>query len=98
MRPGMEKLSDSQLKQGEDKLKKAEVMIQSMTQEERANPDLLSKTPSRRRRIAKGCGYSERDVGQLIGEFMRMRNMMKQMAMGNFSGLNRDKNGKKPTR
>jgi signal recognition particle subunit SRP54 len=87
MIPGMGKLSDGQLKQGEDKLKQAEAMIQSMTKDERANPDLLSSTPSRRRRIAKGCGYSEGEVNNLIAEFTRMRSMMQQMTMGNFPGM-----------
>ncbi|PSB52094.1 signal recognition particle protein [Chamaesiphon polymorphus] len=87
MIPGMGKLSDGQLKQGEDQLKKAEAMIQSMTKEERGNPDLLASTPSRRRRIAKGCGYSESDVSKLISEFTRMRSMMQQMSMGNFPGM-----------
>lgn len=87
MIPGMSKLSDGQLKQGEDQLKKAEAMIQSMTKEERGNPDLLASTPSRRRRIAKGCGYEEADVSKLISEFTRMRSMMQQMSMGNFPGM-----------
>ncbi len=87
MIPGMTKLSDGQLKQGEDQLKKAEAMIQSMTKEERGNPDLLASTPSRRRRIAKGCGYEEADVSKLISEFTRMRSMMQQMSMGNFPGM-----------
>jgi signal recognition particle subunit SRP54 len=87
MIPGMGKLSDGQLKEGEDKLKQAEAMIQSMTKAERANPDLLSSTPSRRRRIAKGCGFSEKEVNNLIAEFTRMRSMMQQMSMGNFPGM-----------
>ena len=87
MIPGMGKLSDGQLKQGEDQLKKAEAMIQSMTKQERGNPDLLASTPSRRRRIAKGCGYTESDVSKLIAEFTRMRSMMQQMSMGNFPGM-----------
>ncbi len=87
MIPGMGKLSDGQLKQGEDKLKQAEAMIQSMTKEERGNPELLASTPSRRRRIAKGCGYAEGEVNQLIAEFTRMRTMMQQMTMGNFPGM-----------
>jgi signal recognition particle subunit SRP54 len=87
MIPGMGKISNDQLKQGEDKLKQAEAMIQSMTKQERANPDLLSSTPSRRRRIAKGCGFPEKDVNNLIAEFTRMRSMMQQMSMGNFPGM-----------
>ena len=93
MIPGMGKLSDGQLQQGEEQLKKAEAMIQSMTKEERANPELLASTPTRRRRIAGGCGYSENDVNKLIAEFTRMRTMMQQMSMGNFPGMGGSKPG-----
>jgi signal recognition particle subunit SRP54 len=93
MIPGMGKISEGQLKQGEDQLKKAEAMIQSMTKDERANPELLASTPTRRRRIAKGCGYSEPDVNKLIAEFTRMRTMMQQMSMGNFPGMGGGKSG-----
>jgi signal recognition particle subunit SRP54 len=87
MIPGMGKLSNTQLEEGEKKLKQAEAMIQSMTKAERANPDLLASTPNRRRRIAKGCGYEEKEVNNLIAEFTRMRSMMQQMSMGNFPGM-----------
>jgi signal recognition particle subunit SRP54 len=87
MIPGMSKISGDQLKQGEDELKKAEVIISSMTKVERGDPDLLAKTPSRRRRIAKGCGRSESEVNKLIADFTRMRTMMQQMTSGNFPGM-----------
>jgi signal recognition particle subunit SRP54 len=87
MIPGMNKISGDQLKQGEDELKKAEVIISSMTKVERGDPDLLAKTPSRRRRIAKGCGRTESEVNKLIADFTRMRAMMQQMTSGNFAGM-----------
>ncbi len=87
MIPGMGKISGEQLKQGEDELKKAEVIISSMTKMERGDPDLLAKTPSRRKRIAKGCGRTESEVNKLIADFTRMRTMMQQMTSGNFPGM-----------
>jgi signal recognition particle subunit SRP54 len=87
MIPGMNKISDDQLQQGEAELKKAESMIGSMTIEERKNPDLLAGSPSRRRRVARGSGHSERDVGDLVSKFQKMRNMMQQMGQGNFPGM-----------
>jgi signal recognition particle subunit SRP54 len=84
MIPGMGKISDDQLKKGEDELKKAEAMIGSMTKAERLDPELLAKTPSRRRRIAKGCGRTETEVNKLVADFTRMRSMMQQMTTGNF--------------
>ena len=80
--PGMNKMSDDQLKQGETQLKRCEAMINSMTKQERRDPDLLSSSPSRRRRIARGSGYKESDVSKLVSDFQRMRAMMQQMGQG----------------
>lgn len=87
MIPGMNKISDDQLRQGEVQLKRAESMINSMTVEERKNPDLLSSSPSRRRRIARGAGYAESDVARLVSDFQRMRAMMQQLGQGQFPGM-----------
>ena len=80
--PGMNKISGADLKKGESQLKQTESMINSMTKEERSNPDLLAQSPSRRRRVASGSGFEERDVSKLIKDFTRMRSMMKQMGQG----------------
>ncbi|HEY9832382.1 MAG TPA: signal recognition particle protein [Stenomitos sp.] len=87
MIPGMGKLSADQLQQGETKLKQSEALINSMTAEERRNPDLLASSPSRRRRIARGAGYAERDVTNLVSEFTKMRNLMQQMSRGQMPGM-----------
>jgi signal recognition particle subunit SRP54 len=87
MIPGMGKLSTDQLQQGEAKLKQSEAMINSMTAEERRNPDLLAGSPSRRRRIAGGSGYTERDVANLVSEFTKMRSLMQQMGQGQMPGM-----------
>ncbi len=80
--PGMNKLGAGALEQGEVQLKRTESMINSMTKEERANPQLLAQSPSRRRRIAKGSGHQEKDVSRLVSDFTKMRSMMQQMSMG----------------
>jgi signal recognition particle subunit SRP54 len=82
--PGMNKISSEQLEQGETQLKRAESMINSMTVEERRNPDLLSSSPSRRRRIANGSGYDLNDVSKLVSDFQKMRSLMQQMGQGQF--------------
>jgi len=61
----------------EDAFKHIEAMIQSMTPEERANPEILNGM--RRRRIARGSGVEVRDVNQLISQFNDMKKMMKTM-------------------
>ncbi len=86
MIPGMNKLTDDQLKQGETQLKRCEAMINSMTPQERRDPDVLSSSPSRRRRIAAGAGYRETDVSKLVSDFQRMRGLMQQMGQGRLPG------------
>ena len=85
--PGMNKLSDDQLKQGETQLKRCEAMINSMTSQERRDPDILASSPSRRKRIARGSGYKESDVSKLVGDFQKMRSLMQQMGQGGFPGM-----------
>jgi len=80
--PGINKLGAGALEQGEVQLKRTESMINSMTKEERANPQLLAQSPSRRRRVAKGSGHEEKDIARLVSDFTRMRSMMQQMSMG----------------
>lgn len=87
MIPGMNKLTDEQLHKGETQLKRCEAMINSMTIEERNNPELLSSSPNRRKRIAKGSGYKDVDVNKLIGDFQRMRSMMQKMGQGDLSKI-----------
>jgi signal recognition particle subunit SRP54 len=64
--------------QGQQKLKLYEFAIQSMTNNERKNPDLISQ--SRIRRIAKGSGMKEAQVSLLVTEFNQMRSMVKMMS------------------
>ena len=85
--PGMNKLSGDMLEKGETQLKRTEAMINSMTKEERGNPQLLAQSPSRRRRVAKGSGHEEKDISRLISDFTRMRSMMQQMSMGGMPGM-----------
>lgn len=86
--PGMGKqISDDDLQKGETQLKRSEAMIGSMTIEERTNPDILSSSPSRRRRVAQGSGFQESDVNKLVSDFKKMRSLMQQMGQGNFPGM-----------
>ncbi|HOW38433.1 MAG TPA: signal recognition particle protein [Candidatus Izemoplasmatales bacterium] len=57
-----------------------EAMIQSMTPEERKNPELLERSSSRRNRVAEGSGRSTTEVNRLIGMLDKQRQMMKRMA------------------
>lgn len=61
----------------DNSFKPVEAIIRSMTNEERANPDLINN--SRKNRIAKGSGTSVQQVNQLLKQFEDMRKMMKTM-------------------
>ncbi len=80
--PGMGKISSADLAKGENQLKRTESMISSMTKAEKADPDLLAQSPSRRRRVAKGSGFEEKDVSRLVKDFSKMRSMMQNMGRG----------------
>jgi signal recognition particle subunit SRP54 len=87
MIPGIgNKISDLDI--DEDAFKHIEAIIQSMTPEERANPDILNGM--RRRRIARGSGNEVRDVNQLISQFEEMKDMMKTMQKMTSGGQDMD--------
>jgi len=79
MIPGMNKMKGLKNVQIDEKqLVHVEAIIQSMTKEERANPDIMNA--SRKRRIAKGSGTTVAQVNRLLKQFNEMKKMMKQMS------------------
>ena len=84
MIPGMGKIVRN-MDIDDNVFKSVEVMIQSMTPEERANPDIING--SRRKRIARGSGRDIQDVNRLIKQFDDIRKVMK--AVNNGSGKTR---------
>lgn len=60
-------------------LRRFKAMMDSMTLQERKNPELL-KVASRRRRIAKGSGTDPSEINKLYKQFEQMRPVMQQMA------------------
>jgi len=85
--PGMPKISDEQMKEANEQMKKTKAVISSMTKEERVHPEILKA--SRKIRIAKGSGTQASDVNRVINQHEKMKEMMKQM-----KGMM--KNGKNP--
>ena len=61
----------------EDKLRKWQVIIQSMTPQERETPKILNA--SRMRRVARGSGTSEKEVKTLVEQYFAMRRIMKSL-------------------
>lgn len=94
MIPGMNISKDDKEKishEGEKQFKRIEVMIQSMTPQERNYPELMNS--SRKRRIAEGSGIAIHDLNIFIKQFEQMRTMMKGMSdmkksFGKFKGMN----------
>ncbi|MEM1565677.1 MAG: signal recognition particle protein Srp54 [Candidatus Bathyarchaeia archaeon] len=78
MLPGLSyNVPEEMLEQAEDKLEKWRVIIQSMTPEERENPKIFNA--SRIRRVARGSGTSEKDVKELLKQYVMMRKMLKTL-------------------
>ena len=71
--------------QTEVALKRVQGMIDSMTAEEKRNPDVIDQ--SRRRRIAAGSGSSVQQVNQLLGQFKQVQKMMRQIGRGKMPQL-----------
>ena len=78
MIPGMNKAKLKGMEFDEKEFVKAQAIIQSMTKEERKNPNIING--SRRKRIARGSGTSVVDVNRLIKQFEQAQKMMKQLS------------------
>jgi signal recognition particle subunit SRP54 len=83
MIPGMSKLTKD-IDIDESAFSKVESIIQSMTPEERGNPELMNM--SRKKRIALGSGKSIHDISMFIKQFEDMRKMMHMMSNGKGMG------------
>ena len=68
----------------ERQLVRTESIILSMTEAERRKPSIIN--PSRKRRIAAGCGMQVQDVNRLLKQYEQMRQMMKQFKNANKKG------------
>ncbi len=76
MIPGMGKqLKDIDI--DERQFARIEAIILSMTEKERRKPDIIN--PSRKRRIAAGCGMKVEDVNRLLKQYDTMKQLMKRM-------------------
>ena len=74
---GGSKMKDVEGMIDEKALARNEAIILSMTPQERANPDILN--PSRKKRIAAGCGVDIAEVNRLVKQFEQTKKMMKQI-------------------
>jgi signal recognition particle subunit SRP54 len=75
---GKAKIPEDMLNTQEDKLKKWQHAINSMTKEEIENPEIMEKQTTRLGRIAKGSGTTTSEIRQLIKQYK----LLKEMATG----------------
>ncbi len=68
-------IKEDQLDQQEERMQRWRYIIQSMTKQEKADPDLLNA--SRVKRIARGSGLSEHEVKELLKAYKNSKEMMK---------------------
>jgi signal recognition particle subunit SRP54 len=82
---GMMKLPEGVMETQEEKMKHFKYIMQSMTKQEKENPDIISA--SRIKRIAKGSGRPESEVRELLEQYNKMKKLMK--SLGGMKGLQR---------
>ncbi|KAJ3618747.1 hypothetical protein Zmor_008759 [Zophobas morio] len=93
MIPGLAgKISDNKIDDAQRRLDVAEILMNSMTLKERREPRLL-KAITRKKRILKGSGRTEKEFNELLNQFdkgkKQVAEMTKQLKMGrmpNFGG------------
>jgi signal recognition particle subunit SRP54 len=81
MIPGLGKMASAvDGGKAEKDLARVEAIVNSMTTQERRNPDVLNA--SRRRRIALGSGTSVADINRFLKQYTQMKKMMKRLTRG----------------
>lgn len=74
--PGLSGMvKEDQLDQMEERIQRWRFIIQSMSKQEKADPDLLNA--SRIKRIARGSGWPEHEVKELLKNYKNSKGMMK---------------------
>jgi len=93
--PGMGgKMAAMKDKVGDKDVKRLIAIIQSMTPQERAFPDIIKG--SRKKRIAAGAGVQVQEVNKLMKQQLQMKKMMKKMKGGGMKKMMRMMQGKMP--
>ncbi len=70
------KIPENLIENQEEKIKKWEHIMKSMTKEERENPELLEKQTSRISRVAQGAGVHNSDVRSLLKQYKLLNDMI----------------------
>ncbi|MDR5766198.1 MULTISPECIES: signal recognition particle protein [unclassified Caballeronia] len=78
----------------EKQMRRMEGIINSMTLQERAKPELIKA--ARKRRIAAGAGVHVQEVNRMLNQYEQMRGMMKKLKGGNLQKMMRGMKGMLP--
>jgi len=92
--PGQLAQAAGKAQMDDKQIRRIEGIINSMTPQERAKPELLKA--SRKRRIATGAGVSVQEVNRLLAQFEQTQKMMKMMAKGGMAKMMRSMKGMLP--
>ncbi len=79
------KLPTEMLELQEEKLKRWKYALDSMTKEERRNPEIINA--SRIKRIAKGSGVSEAEIREMLNAYKQAKRMLKLLKPGRLRGM-----------
>jgi signal recognition particle subunit SRP54 len=79
--PGMGDLMPEGQQVDDREFVKLEAMVLSMTKKERKAPEIVEKEKSRKKRIARGSGRTEKEVDDLLARFKMMKQMMQMIGM-----------------
>lgn len=102
MIPGIAaKVSDTKISEAEEDVRIAEIIISSTTLKEREKPQLL-RYPTRKSRILKGSGRTEKELNKLLSQYEKTKKVMDRVAgqvkageMPDFPGLDSILNSQK---
>lgn len=84
--PGMSGMvKEEQLDALEAKMEKWRFIIQSMTKDEKKNPEIVNE--SRRKRVARGSGLTEHEVKELVKQYNSSKTLMKQSKGRQMQGM-----------
>ncbi|MCR4912007.1 MAG: signal recognition particle protein [Bacilli bacterium] len=84
MIPGMPKVTPEQQALAEKEMRNFEIIINSMTPEERHQPEIFNY--SRKQRVSRGSGKQVSDINRVLKKYEQMKQMMKQMEAYKKSG------------
>jgi signal recognition particle subunit SRP54 len=80
-------VKEDQLDAMQERMEKWRFIIQSMTRDEKKDPDIVNE--ARRKRIARGSGMAESEVKHMIQQYNNSKAMMKQSKGRQMQGLMR---------